>query len=465
MSPFFHQLFWAGSGPLSLARGLLFLLHGCDWVSSNQEKTFEVSALGCRTNQYEAQAFKDQLIALGYRPAEKGEKAAICIVNSCTVTEQADRSSRQEVRRLAKEHEGAQLLVTGCSAESHKEQFLQVAGVSAVVPNREKEQLLQRLFPEQELPEFAIRHFEAHTRAFVKVQDGCNSFCSYCVIPYVRGRSRSRRLEEIVAECRELIAGGFKEIVLTGINIGDFDGGLAPEEGRVSLAQLVRAVDQLEGLERLRLSSIDPDEVDEELLEAIVTGRRCCPSMHIVLQSGSNVVLKRMRRKYTRQVFLETIERLLSANPRFTFTTDLIVGFPGETEEDHAETLQVIEQVRFAKVHVFPFSLRPGTRAVRMEGHVDKATIAERKQQLLRQSEQAASRLRQEYLATKSWVLTEGEGSESSSKRMGGHTDNFLQVWIEAGNEPLAANQLVEVELIANEPEGLIGHLVGRMPR
>ena len=294
-------------------------------------KKFKIISLGCRTNQYESQAYHDQLISLGYSVAEEGEEAEICIVNTCTVTESADSSSRHAIRQLAKENRESKLLVTGCFAERQTELVKQIEGVTHVVPNREKEQLLTAIFPEEELPEFSIKRFEAHTRAFVKVQDGCNSFCTYCIIPYVRGRSRSRRVEEIIQEIKDLIANGYKEVVLTGINIGDFDGGVAEGDRPVRLAELVRLVDRLPGLERLRVSSIDPDEVDDELADAILNGKTTCPSMHIVLQSGSNVILKRMNRKYTRQIFLETIERLREANPDFTFTTDVIVGFPGET--------------------------------------------------------------------------------------------------------------------------------------
>ncbi|MCB1137076.1 MAG: MiaB/RimO family radical SAM methylthiotransferase, partial [Chlamydiia bacterium] len=263
----------------------------------SKEKTYTVASLGCRTNQYEGQAFRAQLDALGYRPASPGEEADVCIVNTCTVTEGADADSRHRIRRLARENPNAKLLVTGCLAERQPDLIAGIEGVDAVIPNAEKEQLLARLYPEEELPEFKIDQFDGHTRAFVKVQDGCNSFCTYCIIPYVRGRSRSRSRTDILREIEGLIASGYKEIVLTGINIGDYDGG-----GDDTLAGLVRAVDKLPGLERLRISSIDPDEVDADLLDAVVHGVHTCKSMHIVLQAGSNVVLKRMNRKYTRQL-------------------------------------------------------------------------------------------------------------------------------------------------------------------
>lgn len=420
-------------------------------------KKFKIVSLGCRTNQYESQAYQDQLLAMGYTAAQEGEHADVCIVNTCTVTESADSSSRHAIRQLAKAHQGSKLLVTGCFAESQPKTVEQIEGVTHVIPNRDKESLLSALFPEDDLPEFSIKHFEAHTRAFVKVQDGCNSFCTYCTIPYVRGRSRSRTVSDILQEVQGLIANGYKEVVLTGINIGDFDGGVAKGEPPVRLAELVRLVDAIPGLERLRISSIDPDEVDDELADAVLNGKTTCPSMHIVLQSGSNVILKRMNRKYTRQIFFETVDRLRAANPDFTFTTDVIVGFPGETDVDFADTLDVMHQVKFAKVHMFPYSDRPRTRSTLMPNKVSQGIIKERKQEVLRVAEQVAFDLRQSYLKRRLVVLTETP-EDNRPGGIAGHTANFLPVWVQG--EKLQSNQLVEVELIENTPTGFIGQLV-----
>ncbi|MBI3236765.1 MAG: radical SAM protein [Chlamydiales bacterium] len=247
------------------------------------KKKFKVVTLGCRTNQYESQAYADQLIALGFLEAKKEEKADICIVNTCTVTHSADSSSRHEIRHLARKNPDAKIVVTGCLSERLPQEIGAMPEVDLIVPNKEKEDLLSHLFPGIELPEFAIRQFADHTRAFVKVQDGCDSFCTYCIIPYVRGRSRSRSIAEVVKEVEGLISSGYKEVVLTGINIGDFDGGVEKGEPPIPLSELVSVVDSIQGLERLRLSSIDPDEVDEELSRAILKGKRTCHSMHIVL--------------------------------------------------------------------------------------------------------------------------------------------------------------------------------------
>jgi len=420
-------------------------------------KKFKIVTLGCRTNQYESQAYQNQLEGMGFSPAVSGEAADICIVNTCTVTESADSSSRHEIRQLARQNPGAKLVVTGCFAERQPETVRQIEGVSHVVPNRDKEELLNTVFPGMELPEFSIKRFDAHTRAFVKVQDGCNSFCTYCIIPYVRGRSRSRTMQEILTEVEGLISNGFKEVVLTGINIGDFDGNKGEGETPDRLADLVRAVDAVPGLQRLRVSSIDPDEVDDDLLGAIINGKNTCKSMHVVLQSGSNVILKRMNRKYTRQMFMDTVDRLRGACADFTFTTDIIVGFPGETDVDFAETLEVMREVKFAKVHMFPYSDRPRTRSALMPNKVPPEIIKARKQEVLRLSEQIAFELRQNYVGRQMSVLTEN-GDKTRPGEISGHTDNFLQVWIPDSN--YGPNAIVDVELVENTPDGLIGKVL-----
>ena len=409
-------------------------------------KKFKVVTLGCRTNQYESQAYTDQLRSMGYVLAQEEESADVCIVNTCTVTESADSSSRHQIRQLLRENPQAKVAVTGCMAESAPDVIRSIDPRIQLVPNARKEELLADLLPEEDtLPEFNIKTFDSHTRAFLKVQDGCDSFCTYCIIPYVRGRSRSRQIPEILEEVKGLIAAGYKEVVLTGINIGDFDGG-----GR--LADLVRAVDQLPGLQRLRISSIDPDEVDDDLADAVLNGKTTCPSMHIVLQSGSNVILKRMNRKYTRQVFLDTMEKMVRQKPDFTATTDVIVGFPGESEADLSDTMDVIRQSRFAKVHVFPYSSRKRTRAALYPNQWSAEVIRERKQKVLRAAEQTAYLLREQFVGRRMPVLLEGEEEKGW---LSGHTENFLRVSVPA--KGFCANEIVECELIENTPNGLIG--------
>lgn len=412
-------------------------------------RKFKIATLGCRTNQYETQGYFDQLSKMGFVPAGEGEEADLCIVNTCTVTDSADSASRHEIRSLLKKNPNARIAVTGCMAESAPDAILAIDPKIHVIPNSKKESLIEEIFPDlAEYPEFKIEAFEGHTRAFVKVQDGCNSFCTYCIIPYVRGRSRSKQIFEVVREVEGLVANGFKEVVLTGINVGDFDGG-----GR--LADLVRAVDAIEGVKRLRISSIDPDEIDDDLADAVINGRSTCPSMHIVLQAGSNVILKRMNRKYTRQIFLETVEKMRKKNPDFTVTTDIIVGFPGESDADFAETVDLVEQIEFAKIHMFPYSPRKRTRAALYPNQVPNDVMRERKAKLLKLAEVSAFRLRERFLGRTMEILLENEESEGM---ISGHTPNFLRVWIKKEN--FQPNDLVQVRLNQNSPSGFLGSAV-----
>ena len=404
-------------------------------------RTFRLAALGCRTNQYELQAFKDQMLAAGYIAAEEGRPADLCIINTCTVTDSADSRSRHMIRKMVRENPGTTLIVTGCSVEAQKDKIEAIEGVSHVIGNNDKEKLLSILFPDEAFPEFAIKSFEGHTRAFLKVQDGCNSFCTYCIIPYVRGRSRSRARESILWEVQDLVAAGYKEIVLTGINVGDYDGG-----DDDSLAELIRAIDKVEGLERIRVSSIDPDDVNDDLVDAIVNGKHTCHSMHLVLQSGSNSVLKKMN-KYTRQDFFDAAERLLKACPDFTFTTDAIVGFPGETDADFEETLEVISKMQFAKTHLFPYSERPRTRAALYDNKVAPEVIQKRQKRALEEADKAAYLLRERYVGRELTILTEKGGNN-------GLTDGFLHCTLEG--TPAGENEVISVIAVANGKEGLM---------
>jgi threonylcarbamoyladenosine tRNA methylthiotransferase MtaB len=412
-----------------------------------ESKKFFVATLGCRTNQYESAAYIQQLKSLGYTEAMQGEEADLCIVNTCTVTDGADRSSRHQIRKLARTHPKAKLVVTGCLADRLPEELSKMEQVDLVIPNQKKETLLAQVFPGETLPEFVIDHFASHTRAFVKVQDGCNSFCTYCIIPYVRGRSRSRRIDSIVQEVKGLVENGYKEVVITGINVGDFDGG----GEKATLAQLVQEVDQVEGLKRLRISSIDPDEVTDELLRVVIEGRTTCHSMHIVLQSGSNAILKKMNRKYTKEMFLDAIQTCKEASPTFTFTTDIIVGFPGETETDFLDTIDLMEKVQFAKVHMFPYSPRDRTRAALYPNRTAPEIMNQRKQKLLRLSERISFSLRQNYIGQTASVLLE----DRQGDHFFGHTENCLPVLVSA--DGLKSNEIVTVTLEKNTEEGLIG--------
>ncbi len=356
------------------------------------QRRYVVATIGCRTNQYEAEAFKHQLESLGFAPAREEERADLCIIHTCAVTEHAEGSSRHAIRSLISRHPGSRVVVTGCLAKKSAGTLRSIEGVTDVVHDGDVETVIQTLFPQEPIAPFLITRFDDHTRAFVKVQDGCNHFCAYCTVPYLRGRSRSRPLPAIIEEVRGLARGGYQEIVLTGVNLGDY------VDGDLSLAHLVRSIDAIPEVSRLRLSSINPNEVDEALVEALASGRATCPSLHLVAQSGSTSVLRRMGRLYTKEQYLQTVEKIRSRCPDWTFTTDIIVGFPGETEEEFADTLDLIQQVRFAKVHMFPYSARPKTKAVRLPDPVSVDVIKDRKSKVQSLSESVAKDLRQSFV-------------------------------------------------------------------
>ncbi|ETF39423.1 MiaB-like tRNA modifying protein [Chlamydia pecorum DBDeUG] len=420
-------------------------------MNSEAKKTFKLVCLGCRVNQYEVQGYRDQLTLLGCEEITDPETPAdICIVNTCAVTSSAESSGRHAIRQMCRQNPEARLVVTGCLGEADKSFFASLGRECLLVPNKEKHLLIEKLFPQMEdFPEFRIRSFEGKSRAFIKVQDGCNSFCSYCIIPYLRGRSVSRPSQEILEEIRTLIEGGYREVVISGINVGDYS-----HEGD-SLASLLRKIDMLPGLERLRVSSIDPDDVQEDLCQALVSCKHTCPSSHLVLQSGSNAILKRMNRKYTRNMFLDCVERLRSFDPHYTFTTDVIVGFPGESDQDFEDTVKIVEDVGFIKVHIFPYSPRPRTRAYSYEGQVPAQILAERKKYLAEVAKTVAKKEMEKRLGTRTTVLVE----QVSCGEACGHTPYFDMVRFPIKGE-VSINTMVPVVLLEVKEESFSGEQV-----
>jgi threonylcarbamoyladenosine tRNA methylthiotransferase MtaB len=401
------------------------------------KKRYAAQVVGCRVNQYELQSMRAQLEAHGYTAAEEGETAELCVVNTCAVTESAESSSRHAVRSLLSRNPHAKILVTGCLAQKDPSSLQEISESVHVLPNTEKDRFFESLFPSDVPPSPFITTFEGHTRAFIKIQDGCTCFCSYCIVPYLRGTSRSRKKEDILEEIRGLVAASYKEIVVTGVNVGDFP----------RLVDLLQAIDAIDGIKRLRLSSINPNDIDEEFIEVVPQLKSFCPALHLVLQSGSNSVLKKMRRKYTREMYLDLVERFRKKQPDFAFSTDVIVGFPGETDADLEQTAEVIKAVNFSKVHLFPYSVREGTLAARFQDVVPVETIKERKAKIAQIAQECACMVRQQFVGKRVTVLTEEEG---------GQTPHGLVVKL---NEPLPKNHLVDVKVVGFDEE-LIGELI-----
>jgi threonylcarbamoyladenosine tRNA methylthiotransferase MtaB len=373
-------------------------------------RTCRLVTLGCKVNQYETQYVHETLEANGYRTAGPGEAADLCVVNTCTVTAEADAKGRQLIRRLHHENPHAAIIVTGCYATREPETVARLPGVSKVIPD--KERLLD------DLREFGvtrpvpgISRFDGHQRAFVKVQDGCLLNCTFCIIPRVRPHVRSRPPEAVEAEVARLVETGYPELVLTGIHLGHY--GIDRSRGKPKgewcrLWHLIDRLDRLPGDFRIRLSSLEAAEVRGEFVAALARSRRVCPHLHLCLQSGSDRVLARMKRRYRVAGFLERCRRLREALNQPAFTTDVIVGFPGETDADFDETCRVVREVGFSKIHVFSFSARRGTPAADFPDQVPPPVIAERRQGLQELERELAAAYHRSLIGRRLDVLVEG---------------------------------------------------------
>ena len=390
--------------------------------------------LGCKLNQAEIERLARDFLAAGHRVVESPAEADLHVVNSCTVTHTAARASRKAARK------GPRTVLTGCHATVEE-----VAGVDLVVPNPEKDRLLDHVhaaFPDllPEVPVPWVRLPFGHTRALVKVEDGCNMRCSFCIIPSTRGRQRSRPLAEVVEEVRSFAEAGYREVVVTGVQIS------AWRSGEDRLYELVRAILAETGVPRLRLTSIAPWDLDERLLE-LWSDRRLCRHLHLSLQSGSTATLRRMRRPYTAEGYLAVLEGVRSVIPGVGITTDVIVGFPGETAEEFEESLATVEAARFAKAHVFPFSPRPGTEAADLPGQVHPGEKKARLERMLEAADRSEKDFWRAHLGRRETVLWERGGQ--------GLTDNYLRVRCPEG----VWNTFSEVDLVGIAEDGVLGRL------
>jgi threonylcarbamoyladenosine tRNA methylthiotransferase MtaB len=375
-----------------------------------KQRTCRLATLGCKVNQYETQYVKEMLEANGYREAQDTEVADLCIVNTCTVTHEADAKGRQLIRRLAQANPGAAIVVMGCFATRAPNIVARLPGVSQVI--KDKSRLAEELRPHGVIHVPAgIARFDGHRRAFIKVQDGCLLNCSYCIIPHVRPVLRSRPLAALVNEVTHLAAQGCREFVLTGIHLGHYGIDLSrgkPKAGWSRLWHLVRALDEIPGDFRIRLSSLEAAEVRGELVDAVAESPRLCPHLHLCLQSGSDRILARMNRRYRVASFLERCRRLRAVLDSPAFTTDIIVGFPGETESDFEATCQVVREVGFSKLHIFSYSPRAGTRAAAYTNVVSPTVVAARRQRLLQLEQELAAAYGKSLVGRKLDVLVEG---------------------------------------------------------
>lgn len=444
--------------------------------------------LGCKVNQYETQALKENFKARGYEIIEDGEFADIYVINTCTVTGLSDRKSRQYIRRVKKINPDSITAVIGCYAQVSPEEAQRIEGVNIVAGTNEKNNLpdyIEAFIKEKggeasinksivdchikdydELTEYEetgiITSMESRTRAYIKIQEGCNKFCSYCIIPYARGAVRSRGMDEIVKEAESLIRQGFKELVLTGINTAlyglehNFQQGTPLADEVYGIELIVKALNDLPGDFRIRLGSLEPNVINADYARRLLKYEKLCPHMHLSLQSGSNRILKLMNRSYSSSDYLELVKLLKTHDKGYGITTDIIVGFPGESEEDFNDSLSLVKQTGLLKVHVFKYSKREGTKAAQMSGHISPEVKVRRSAELIKNAEEVSRGFLHNNLGSKRQVLFEQYDWETGF--LEGFTENYIKVYC-PGDEGLC-NSFSDVELISLYKDGVKGKLV-----
>ncbi len=393
---------------------------------------FRIYTFGCKTNQYDSEFLRRNFLQL-MKEADSDEKPDLIVVNTCSVTHIAERKARTLIRHLLNTYPEAKIIVTGCYAERSPDE-LERLGDIRVIGNMDKDKILDLFSINSSIssPDAGRRRI----RAFVKIQDGCDDFCSYCIVPYVRGPVRSRSFEEIIGEIEQLVKFGYLEIVLIGIHIGKFE-----SDGK-SLPDLVRTIsDNFPEIRRIRLSSLEPQEVNRDIIDLFKDVSNLCPHIHLVAQSGSNKVLRDMKRKYTREEFLSIIDDFRSVMKNIEFTTDIIVGFPTEEEEDFRDTISLIEEVGFVKVHIFPFSPRPGTEAFDLTP-LDKKIVKEREELLKAVSLETAFNKLNKLVGNYVEILVE----RYSDGMAAGLTPNYVRVYLNT-IEPLKPGEIIKVKV------------------
>ena len=424
---------------------------------------FLINTLGCKVNSYESSVMHDLLVNEGYVPANTGEKADIAIVNTCTVTNTSDSKSMKVIRHTIKENPGCILIVTGCFSQVNPDKLEGMEGVSIILGNHDKSKLVKYIneyldkenqitsvYKIDEVPfeNMALNNFDK-TRAFVKIEDGCENFCSYCIIPYSRGKVRSKKKEDVLSEVENLVNLGHKEIVLTGIHTGHYGADLVDYD----FSDLLVLLCQIKGLERIRISSIEITELNDKFLKVLSENEKIVDHIHIPIQSGCDKTLKEMNRKYNVEYYINKINTIRKIRPNISITTDLIVGFPNETEEDFNITLETLQKVNFSKIHVFPFSVRKGTVAEKMDNQVPEEIKKIRVRKILELSKKLEIDYMNKFIDKEVEFIPE-------IKRNGcliGHTGNYLSVKMESENELIHTAIKCKIESV-NYP-----YVIGRL--
>ncbi|WP_044118031.1 tRNA (N(6)-L-threonylcarbamoyladenosine(37)-C(2))-methylthiotransferase MtaB [Alkaliflexus imshenetskii] len=404
--------------------------------------------LGCRLNQYETDALAAQFSGNGYEVSEQEEGADVVVVNTCTVTNQSNQKSRYVISHAGRINPGAKMVITGCMAESHAEQLQKKFPEATVINNKGKSGIFHSVdsliktgnadLSDKDFDLFSYQSFTEmfHTRSLIKIQDGCDNFCTFCIIPFVRGRAISRPVEQVLQNIREVVAKGAREIVLTGVNISRY------ESDGVKFSGLVDKILNLEGDFRVRISSIEPDRFDDHFF-TLIGHPKLAPHLHLCLQSGSERILLQMRRMYTVKDFMEIVDRVRAVDPKFNFTTDVIVGFPGETEEEFEETMAVARKVGFGHMHIFKYSVRQNTRAQRMADHIPDKVKTERSKRMHALAEELTANYRAPFDNTEQRILVEKWSDGVAS----GYNDYFVPMQFTSVNKKRNRFEVVQARV------------------
>ena len=441
-------------------------MNGVQEIDSEVRQKIKFETLGCRLNQYETQAMREQFLKAGFEETQDSKQADVFVLNTCTVTSESDRQSRYLIRRFHRDNPDGKIVVTGCYVERNEEEIKSIPGVSLTILNRQKSEIVNllesctsfslapiELPSKRRYPPLFISQFEGRRRAYLKVQDGCNHACSFCKVALVRGPARSRPIEEIIEEAKRLQDQGFREVVLTGIQLGSYGFDF---KKRQMLANLLEHLSLLPDLKRIRLSSIEPTDVTEELIEAMVSMEKVCAHLHIPLQSGDDQVLERMNRRYRRSFYKSLIERIYSRLDDFVLTTDVMVGFPGETDFQFNQTVELLKETKPYKLHIFPFSKREGTRAARFQESISESEILRRKHILLGLEEKLRRNVQERFLGRTLDLVT--EESQTKDGWASGRSANYLKVHVLVV-EKKPAGSILKVRVERIEDRELIGSL------
>lgn len=430
-------------------------------------KTVASHALGCKVNQYESEAIAELFLQKGYEVVDIEQKADVYVINTCTVTNFGDKKSRQLIRKVKRQNSDAIVAVVGCYAQTAPEEISKVEGVNLIIGTKGRNNIVElvenykpqegitnivsEIMKEKEFEHLSIQKLTNRTRAYLKIQDGCSQFCSYCIIPYARGPIRSRDPKDIIDEVKILAENGFKEIILTGIHVASYGKDL----DNIHLLDIIKKVHDVKGIERIRLSSIEPNIVTEEFVKEVVNLNKVCHHFHLSLQSGCEKTLKAMNRKYTAQKYKEAVTVLRKYMPDVALTTDIIVGFPNETQKDFDECFEFANDTKFSKIHVFTYSPKKGTPAATMDGQIPNAVKAERSKILIELSINHGYKFMEKYLEQNIEVLFEQKLENNIYE---GHTSNFMRVSVK--NRENLVNSIRTVKIKEIKGELALGELV-----